>query len=366
MTWTETAFSSSLNAFAAAVDPRTYLTDVVGPQPLRGVLEMRGRPNPLGTFSTQPLGDDAVKCAEVVQVAEKMLDIPTSDWVTSIAPWEQLVETIRRIWGENWKACWLASKAAAIKSASETSAGFSDLFNHKVSLCRRARYARLRAGTPNWWKRQLSRANHPFEQKFVLLLALNWCSSTSIAQVTDDLETALQALTEADWINIHIALHQHQAFQRGTRGMINTETMPSTLSPRLATALALRAKLAQRRQFYKAYLSDYSGSDPIVLDFCAEQALEVPSVTTKEWRPNLPVIKHAFKQGVISDRYAYEQLLRNVQRASVPLDLAQVITDDADEYPGALVGIAEARIRQATVEHIVPVGTVAKREGWFA
>jgi hypothetical protein len=76
-------------------------------------------------------------------------------WATNLSPWNNLVEIIRQGWGDVWICFHFANIASGIKSSSETYKEFSDLLDHSKDLCKRARYARLRAGQYSWWESKL-------------------------------------------------------------------------------------------------------------------------------------------------------------------------------------------------------------------
>jgi hypothetical protein len=50
----------------------------------------------------------------------------------------------------------------------------------------------------------------------------------------------------------------------------------------------------------------------------------------------------------------------------IPLRTAEQIASEPDKYPSELVSLAEARCREVVASKIIPVGNIAKSEGWFA
>jgi hypothetical protein len=97
------------------------------------------------------------KCAEVITLAQSQTRLRTHEWSSTLAPWDRIVERSRSLFGERWAHYELATAASGIKSREETYSNYSDLLDYSKSLCRRARYARLRAGNVVWWERQLGR-----------------------------------------------------------------------------------------------------------------------------------------------------------------------------------------------------------------
>jgi hypothetical protein len=93
------------------------------------------------------------RCAEVVNAARSASSRTSMEWASELDPWDNIVEKSRSVWGEQWIHFLLANAASGIKSTTETCRDFPDLLDRSKSLCRRARYARLRAGTIKWWEK---------------------------------------------------------------------------------------------------------------------------------------------------------------------------------------------------------------------
>ena len=99
------------------------------------------------------VADLLTKAALVRDKFEAELQRPDNDWATCLDPWNRVVEASRRAWGERWAHYVMATTAAGIKSRDPVTDA-SDLYDRSSPLCSRARLARLRAGHPDWWRRQ--------------------------------------------------------------------------------------------------------------------------------------------------------------------------------------------------------------------
>ena len=94
-------------------------------------------------------------CLEVSNIVQIESQRTAAEWASELAPWDSVVERTRSLFGDKWALFCLANVAAGIKSQKETCVDFQDLLNHSKSLCRRVRYARLRAGSVSWWSKQI-------------------------------------------------------------------------------------------------------------------------------------------------------------------------------------------------------------------
>src|SRR5262249_19610765 len=127
------------------------------PVPLASILETRTRGLVLDfnkKIPDTPNFDIVAKCQQLIHVAGQVSTRLARSWASEIAPWDLLVEEGRRVWGDYWAFYHIANISGGIKSSTETCKDYSELFDHSISLCCRARYARLRAGNPNWWHQQ--------------------------------------------------------------------------------------------------------------------------------------------------------------------------------------------------------------------
>ena len=91
------------------------------------------------------------------------------EWNTSTAPWDQIVEQGVSEFGMRKRFVELANLAAGIRSRKEKCQDSPDLLDVVRPLVRRARYARLRAGSRMWWSKQLRSATSDDEVWMTLL-----------------------------------------------------------------------------------------------------------------------------------------------------------------------------------------------------
>lgn len=355
--------------FANALSPHWYAMAFHNPQPIPLHAIWSNLSHEPFTRSTTPTfwSENSAKCAKLVAHAVKLSSRPARDWGSSLESWDALVEYSRAMWGEHWAHFALANVSAGVRSPTERCADYNDMFDSKVSLCKRARYARLRAGASSWWKRQVPSIPGTVDGMFLNLSLMTWASEPVIVDCLRETASIVDALDAADWRRLHSAVTQAIALTReqAKRRYISFSiySLPEKLSPRVATLLGARATLDSARQLYERYLNDYTGSDELVLLFAQRAALDPAATTLAGWRKNVEAIRRSYLRGAISARYATRQHARFFER--MPLEVATEVADRPHEYPGYVVAFAELRCRSALAAKIVPVGEVAARDGWF-
>ncbi|HKO98453.1 MAG TPA: hypothetical protein VJU86_15760 [Pyrinomonadaceae bacterium] len=308
------------------------------------------------------------KCLEVARVAESEAKRPAIDWATELQPWDNLVESSRRFWGENWVNGYLANVAAGIKSSKETCVDFPELLDHSKSLCRRVRYARLRAGSSNWWTKQIEMAETQPDLMLTALILLTWGSAGTLVGLSEQIASLLGRLTLGNWYRVIRSVESsvfavHDELRNGLLSF-DLSSLPENLTERAATAIGIRAKKEERYAFYKRYLANYQGDDRMTLEFCQEEALDPKNLLSPAWHPNLDLVARSYAEGVISDRSTFRRVAPRHLRRS-PIRVAEQIAKNADKFPSYLVAFAEATCRESVAAKIIAVGKIAQKDGWF-
>jgi uncharacterized protein YheU (UPF0270 family) len=337
------------------------------PLPLNEVLRRHGI-HFFGDDEREPIPpySSAQSCARVADLVEREFLLPARTWATEIGPWDRVVETVRGTWGTRWVLRVLANVAAGIRSAVETCTDHSDLFDEGLSLCRRARYARLRAGNIGWWKLQLASATQSHDMLFCLLLLLAWGSPSTLTALAAELDPILANLDEHHWYLLNQSLQESVGYRRsGAQGLevvIDIKRLPLRLGPRTASALTIRSVQGTRYELYDAYLKDYNGSDSAVLHACGQIALSLILVASGDSTKLLDVIARSYACGPwYDDPVEYHRFRRSM---SLSLSAAERVLAAPVSYPGFLVAMAEAKLSTYTAANSIPVGLVADRENW--
>jgi len=317
--------------------------------------------------SRHPKFEDARKCLEIINISKQYKQLDTYVWATSLTPWNDLVEAIRQCWGDNWICFHLANIASGIKSSKETYADYSDLLDHSKDLCKRVRYARLRAGQYTWWMKQLESSKSEIDKAISLLILTTWASSKTLEKLIPKLDEIVQSLSDSIWANAYSSVEEALNLARSSYQEISLEPdqMNDLLNPRTAILISLRAKHKTRKLLYSKYLKKYNGSDALILKTCRDMSLEFLSLDYSVWDEVRDVIQRSYDKGVVFEPYAFHRFSREITSRTIQEDIAMEIVSQPNNYPGFLVAIAEMKMKEKVASTVIPVGETAIRDKWF-
>jgi hypothetical protein len=360
-----------LSRFAAGILSRDYAAAFLtgGPEPLGDVVRRRRH---LRSEGEQGEGDDGPDfdvlqhCRSVVQLAEKLMTRRASDWVVDLAPWEELVEECRRFWGERWQLYTLANIAGGIRNSEVKCSEAPELWDRAQSLCRRARYARLRIGSAQfrgWWDDQRVKAESQEQLVFLSLLLWTWATFGAVLKVRSSVEAVLGDLSEEQFGKVVAAVSATTGLPFRRESSIDVGGLPTGLSPRFVTLLGARVRRVIAYQLYQKYLRRYRGSDSVVSEFAVDCVAEMALREHRYWPEALKVIQAAYKKGIVCDvSYARHH---HPLADTMPFGVAQAIARDPNKFPRDLAHLAADRCRMEVANGIVPLGNVALQERWF-
>ena len=316
--------------------------------------------------TTWPSHPTAKRCKRVVQAFENVAERPVEDWLTSIEPWSQVVQQGISEFGDRQRFVELANLVAGIPSKTEQCLDSPDLFDVNRPLVRRARYARLRAGSKKWWLKHLQSATNAHESRMALLLFATWAGARTIEELAEVLDELIVNLGVSEWYRLYSSLSTvYGIYSRRSWNKplgVRVSALPPSLSARTAALLSERCTRAKVDDLYERYLTNYQGDDPIVHSVHADVLVRRAIKDEAEWPEALRCLASNYKLGTGGSRALAQHLRGNV---TLPKTAARAIVDQPLEYPAALIRAAESICRQATAARIVPVGRVATDEGWF-
>ncbi len=322
----------------------------------------------LGTDNVSPSFANAERCARVIEAFIGAAASPLSVWDTTTEPWGQIVETGISEFGQHRRWVELANVAAGIRSKEEQCEDSPDLFDLSRPLVRRARYARLRAGTRKWWSNQLQSATNADEAWMALLILFTWASGRTIEGMSEELDNIVENLGRADWNYLFSSLRK-AVDANSLRSWVNSakirvDALPPSLSHRTAALMTVRCRnSAVASDLYDRYLSDYHGDDPVVLSVRTDMQIIQACRNEGKWSQAIEGLRSNYDAGVPVGRGFFEHLAR--RRVKLPKAVAKEIAENPMEFPVRLVNLAEARCRELNASRISPVGRVAAEDGWF-
>jgi hypothetical protein len=309
--------------------------------------------------------EDAQYCLEIISISKRLVQNDASFWASSLTPWNDLVEAIRQRWGERWICFHLANIAGGIKSSTETYADYSDLLDYSKDLCKRVRYARLRAGNYSWWANQLECSNNEIDKAISLMILTTWAGTKTLVKIIPKLDKIITFLSDSTWKNVYNSVEVALNLQRNWMIDLNYDQIGHFLNPRTVALLSLRANNNTRKLLYSNYLRKYEGSDELILKSCYNMSLGLLSKDYSAWDEVRDVIQRSYAKGVVFEPFTYQRYNRHIASRNIPEDIAMEIVSKPNSYPGFLVAIAEMKIKEKVASAIIPVGQIAIRDKWF-
>lgn len=364
---------SHVESFAQALMPQRYAVALENRYP-NSLSELLDRFNVSGEEGASGGSEEwltelsvTTKMREVTDLAAELSELSALEWATKLDPWSRLVERVRTHFGEKWSLVVLANVSAGIRSKDELCEEATSLFDAAVPLCRRVRYARLRAGSAAWWESQIKGAGSEFETSFGLLVLLTWAGPTVLEKLSPFIDERLHSLEGSWWVRLSGALrwagggigHERKGIK------IALESLPAQISERTVVALSFRLNSSLSHSLFINRLRDYAGDDYAALEFCQLSALRAAQGDPSTWREWLPVISKSYAKGVVTDVYVGYRFARAVRDQELPMDIAKEIVRSCGRYPVDLVAWAEIACRQAVAAQVRPVGEIAESQKWF-
>ena len=229
----------------------------------------------------------AEHCARIVRVLADASERPLTDWDISLELWDRLVQQGISEFGERTVFVELANLAAGIRSTDEKCQDSPALFDIGRPMVRRARYARLRAGSRKWWSEQLRCATNSEEIWMALLLFTTWAGPRTWEDLVVTLDGYIANLEPSEWRNLYSALRTAAEVNSGRPWIkslaIRADVLPAALNVRTVALLAQRCSPGAAGALYERFLSDYQGDDPIVISLRSNIAVQRAIVDETEW-----------------------------------------------------------------------------------
>lgn len=310
-----------------------------------------------------------IKCKNFIKIAKEEQKKPIKHWKTKLIPWDNIIEKGRKDFGDRWIFVQLANVAASIKSKKIKCNGYSDLFDDKKSLCKRVRYARLRAGSYLWWKNQFNNTSTSDQILLALLVCLTWAGPATILKLLETIDGFLKNLKDDEYSLLFNAL------ERANKGISPKSNYKYSsfkhiirekgISIRLILLISLKLNDRGRQSLYNDNFSEYQGRDNYILEFCMENAIKELN-ELKNIDKNLALIKHCYKEN-LNPEFKEVPYLFGIFRSNktIPLKYAIKIMKDSVNYPLSLLEIAESVCRNDVARNAIPVREIANKERWF-
>jgi hypothetical protein len=280
---------------------------------------------------------------------------------TTLAPWDTLVENGRRIFGGEWCFYILAVTASGIKGRDDDLSGFENIDDDSISLCGRARYARLKSGNVKYWEERFSQKG---DKAFLLLLFMTWATPRVILELYGTVSALLKKQKKSELECIEKALSataESTFFSTASQRLIESSVAKSSEYDQINYLLSYRYPSDIRIDFIMRFI------DISTIKNKQKLPIKLHSLINKLWNgsineSNLEQIKDVYKHSAEGyERYYYA----SQGKKEFPLKLAQEVMRNCKEYPRAVVVLAERTCRGHAISKMKPVGEIAKKEKWF-
>ena len=314
---------------------------------------------------------DLIAPREFWAVLTHFLNLKVTAIKASIAPWSELIESARSIWGDRWALYRMAVHANTVTGdEGELLPLEYSLVRHDLPLCDRVAHARRARGNRDWWSSELNSTKNekPMMRQFVLLTLFRFGTLPVILELSGVVEDLLGGLPESGWselVEVVESSNRRATRRRREQLQFDMDSLPLSASPRLACLLIMQLNHLSGRVIYERWLSGYRGVDRAVLRAIVETTVEWAIAEQDRWKSILPEIAYAYTQNVIGGRAFFPVYGRRPNARSVPLNIARDICANPCSYPLRLVGIAEALLTKQAGEEAVPVGKIAATDEWF-
>lgn len=313
-------------------------------------------------------GETSEKMKRVLQTFVSQAAEDDQRWARSIEPWDAMVETLRGAWGDSWCAVRLALTASGIRARDEGYTDHADFLNPELSMSKRFRYARLRAGQASWWDRVLSEASQGQERQMALAVVFSWASPGTLAQIVGPLQGYVDDLSRNQLQKLLRAVRTTATSLSPSTTLSNIQKdLPGELSPRLALLIGTRMQPKRRHELHARFLSKYDGREVELLR--ARLAHEAPLLPDHpdRWGGFADLSAYFYRVGGSAIAPTASLGYQGRERATdeMPLDVAEKVTKEAALYPRDLVVLAEATCRSEVARSVVPLAEQAEQDKWF-
>jgi len=319
--------------------------------------------NSLRSISEFAIADNIDKTVNKFKKSIKsILNLSIDRFKSSIEPWDQLVESGRVFFKDNWSLNIVATIAAGIKSKEETYDDYLNLHDNTLSLCKRVRCARMKSGNTKYWENQLAAST---DLNFTLLIFFTWATPKVIIQLLFLVSNIIKALDLNDFETLSGGLScttNNSSFNNTQQKYIEKEIKDKKDIDEIKYLLSLRFDRNNGQSFIYNNIEKYNNilqnTLEIKFQYLINAFLKEPSDTDI-----LEELKVTYRSINQYDFRHYS--LYNKEQINLPYDIAKTIMEDCKNYPKIITVLAEKACRIYANEHLIAIGEIAKNEKWF-
>jgi hypothetical protein len=327
-----------------------------------------------GAFRHRSFGDDSSTetdpgLHDVLSAASRAARLGAQQWRSSLEPWSDFVESVRRTWGDQPRAFCLAAIGAGIKSKDSRAAGFPHVLDATQPLVERARYARLKPGV-TWWRSAIKGAASQEDRIWIVVLLLSWAPGGVIRTLSNQVQALLQEMPQASWAallnTVQVVIMNTTSGRKPVTG-IDEAFVSGIKSERFKALLLLRLPRALAARSIADLFLGVSQSDQDLSMFVAARGIAESYRDPKTWRGLLAFLQTNYVEHDIPDNGPVPgaEVFYYSRPEGIPAALMQQVVDNQTVLPFVVLEAAESGSGRRPGIVLEPLGTVAQAENWF-
>lgn len=297
--------------------------------------------------------------ASVIAAYNDFMDAPSSLVSTALEPWVNLVEALRRAWGDCPAVDRIAFTAVGIRSREQS--GLDVRLSDADNLVAAARFVRLKSGAPRWWAAKLESEQFG-ERNRLLLLLWTWGTTKTIMKLASVLSEILDGMSEAEWSSLCreiSALPWTVRNRDDFEGEVSRDelNLVRKFGSRYSMFLGVRLNIMQRQVIARDLPTrERCGSPEIQF---AMDTVVFSMERSGDWSECLPTIKALYARGGVSRSRFDSEICK-------PGEIyARQVAESPDDYPLSLVTYADSQLRTAIGEAAPKLISTANANNWF-
>jgi hypothetical protein len=286
---------------------------------------------------------------------------PIKDFTITLEPWDLIVESARKIFGERLIFDIYSVIVAGVK-IKESVEDYSNFDDNSISLVKRLRFARLKSGSVKFWEALLMN-----KQKLLLKLMMIFTFATpkTIFSLFDELSNILKNLDDELFSQLKKSLTMTSSKNMFTKAQENEicSFLKSKVDfDEMKFILSLRFSSDNTKFVYENIIkSDGKLKSVIDIKYIYLITLFLKKPDDEDVLEQIRQIYPNINRN--EDKYYHYRYL--YRETSIPYDLAKKIMINPKDFPSKIVTSAERSCRLFAGENVVPVGKVAIEEKWF-
>lgn len=319
---------------------------------------------PINIFSVNDEIDKSIE--KFANLVSRSLNDEIAKWKNNIEPWELLVESFRSVFQDTWAIKIISVISAGIKSKDETYEEFSDLTDSSNSLCKRVRCARMKSGNIKYWELQLQNST---DITFTLLVLLTWATPKTIIQLTENISTNVNKLSNDDFLTLSASLRKttsQSSLNISQANEIANYLVKNSIENEVMYLISYRFSEESRLNFIYKNLVGVTPKMKDIGDIRLSYLIE-KYLKNNHDKVLLNEVKQTYsKLTNYEDKsyHFYNHRLNEVKE--LPIEIANTIMKESKKYPRLIASFAERSCRIFANKNIKAVGQIAKNENWFA